>query len=99
MTSLNSLKNRIRGWLPKEPSFPSNKAQTLGVNQETKKPTKAKSFITVFATAFISVLIALSILQVVGLGSFAPFAAGAAGALASAVSSVWVFRKSIAVKT
>lgn len=57
----------------------------------TQKLTKtglALSFIVIFAVVFST----LTILQVLGLGSYAPFAAGAVAALASVVLSVLLWK-------
>jgi hypothetical protein len=92
MNPLHYLKNCIRGWLPKEPSFPNpQKTKMVQVTQKTKKPTQTRlalSFIFVFAVVFGT----LSIFGVIGLGSYSPFVAGAVGALASAVSSVLLWK-------
>jgi Na+/proline symporter len=83
---------RIRGWLPKDPSFTiSQKTKMVEVNQKIKKTIVTRYALTcifVFAVVFGT----LSILEVLGLGSYVPFAAGAVGALASVVSSVLLWK-------
>lgn len=89
MKARKSMMDKIQGCLPKEPSFPKpQKTKMAKVNQKTKKPTQTRLFIGIFAAVFTAVFITMSILEVIGLGSYASYAAGAAGALASVVSSV-----------
>jgi len=85
----------IRGWLPKEPSFANSKKTKMVEVNRTRKPTKtglAMYCIAIFAITFCT----LSVLTVLGLGSYGPFAAGAvaalAGTLAAAVSSVLLWK-------
>lgn len=93
MLTLKSLRNSIRGWLPNEPSRPSTqKTRMTKLNEKTKKPTQTTGYLCIFATVFTTVLITMGILYVLGLGSYAPFAAGAVAALASAVLSVLLWK-------
>jgi Na+/proline symporter len=92
MNVKKSLGSRIRGWLPKEPYLPSTqKTEMVEVNQKTKKPTKTG--LAVFGIAIFAVVVsALTVLQVLGLESNAPYAAGAVAALAGAVLSVLLWK-------
>ena len=92
MNVKKSLESRIRGWLPKEPSFPNpQKTKMVEVNQKTKKRTKTE--LAVFGIAIFAVVVStLTILQVLGLESYAPYAAGAVAALAGAVLSVLLWK-------
>ena len=84
-----NLTNRIRGWLPKEPL--AGQVKVLQLTGKPKKPTKIRIALS-FVVIFIIVLSTLSILQVLGLGFYAPFVAGAVAVLASAVLSVLVWK-------
>jgi Kef-type K+ transport system membrane component KefB len=92
MKALKYFKQCIRGWVPKEPPFPNpQKTKNVEVNQKVKKPTKtsvALFSIVIFAVVFST----LSILEALGLGSYASFAAGAIVAPASAVLSVLLWK-------
>ena len=94
MNLLKQLQGRIRGWLPKEPSSPSpRKIKMVEVNLKPKRPTKTR--LALFLLAIFAVVFStLSILDVLGSGSYAPFAAGAVAALASAVLSALVWKPS-----
>jgi quinol-cytochrome oxidoreductase complex cytochrome b subunit len=92
MKTLKYFKQRIRGWIPKELSFPSpQKTKNVEVNQKAKKPTKtslALYAIGIFVVGFI----ALSILEALGLGPYTPFAGGAVMALIAGVLSVLLLK-------
>jgi len=61
-----------------EPSFPSpQETKMVEMNHKTKKPIKIRSFIVVFAVVFSM----FSLLEVLGLGNYASFAAGPVAAL------------------
>jgi hypothetical protein len=89
------LEDRIRGWLPKEPSFQNpQKTKMVEVNQ-TKKPTKtwlAMFCIALIAVVFITLTILEAILEVLGLRYYEPFAAGSVAALDAAVLNVLLLK-------
>ena len=89
MNVARNLVNRVRGWLPKEPL--PGQVKILQLTLKTKKPTKTRIALS-FVVIFVVVLSTLSILQVLGLGFYAPFVAGAVAVLASAVLSVLVWK-------
>lgn len=80
-----NLKNRIQGWLPKEPSFPNNQTKRA-FNQKTKNPTKTETYASLLIVTFAVVLGTLGLLGILGLPSYAPYAAGA---LAPLIVVVW----------
>ena len=94
MKVLKKLQGRILGWLPKKPSFPSpRKVKMAEVNLKPKRPTK--TMLALFALGIFAVeLSTLSILEAVGLGSYAIFVAGPVAAFAAAVLSVLVLKPS-----
>ncbi|MCW4009985.1 MAG: hypothetical protein NWF05_05130 [Candidatus Bathyarchaeota archaeon] len=91
MNAKKTLQNQIRGWLPKEPSFPNLQNRRNKVHQQNKKPEKAV-YIGVFAAAFAAVSITMGALQVLGAGSYASFAAGVVGGFVAVFSSVMLSR-------
>ena len=80
-----SLNDRIRGWLPKDQSFPN---QAFMVNQKTKKPAQTKLYIGIFVAAFATEFLTLSVLYLVGAGSYVSYTAGAAAVIITIVISV-----------
>ena len=89
MNVLRNLVNRIRGWLPKEPL--SSQVKPIGFKEKGNKPNKNRMIMS-FVAIFVVVFSTLSILEVLGLQSYAPFVAGAIAALASALFSVFVWK-------
>jgi hypothetical protein len=75
----------IHGWLPKDQSFPN---QAFEVNQNPKKLTQTKLYIGIFAAAFATEFIVLSVLYLVGAGSYVSYAAGAAAVIITIVVSI-----------
>ena len=87
-----SWKDQIRGWIPKEPSFPST--VTAQVNQKTNHHHNVIAYIAIFAGVFAAVFLSMSAAYGLGLGSdYATFAAAMAGVMATIVASV-MFSKS-----
>lgn len=90
MNTLKSLENRLRGWIPKEASFPST--ATAQVNPKTSRHPLIRVYIAIFAAAFAAVFITYGILEVLGLGSYFSFAAGAAAAIAGIIANLIIIR-------
>ncbi len=76
MNGKKGLENRLRGWLPKEPSCPNS--LSMEVNRKTIKHPKIRVYLGLFAAMFVAVLLMLLALDVLGLESYGSFAAGAA---------------------
>ncbi len=76
---------KLRGWLPKNPTFTN---QTFEANQKTKKPTQTKLYFGIFAVAFATEFLVLSVLYLVGAGSYVSYSAGAAAIIITIVISV-----------
>jgi hypothetical protein len=91
MTAKKSLKNQIRGWIPKEASFPST--VTAQVNQKTSHHNLIIVYVTIFAAVFATVFITLGILEILSLGSYSSYVAGAAAAVAAGTASVLIIRR------
>lgn len=91
MTNKKEIEQQTRGWIPKEPSFPS--ASTAQLNQKTNHHNLIIVYVTIFAAVFAAVFITLGILEVLSLGSYASYAAGAAAAVAAGTASVLVIRR------
>jgi hypothetical protein len=92
MSLLRCIKNHVRGWLPKEPSFQNSRTVNLDLKQKTKMSAKTRLALT-FTVIFAAVFGTLSVLDVIGLRSYAPFFAGAAAGFASAVLNVWIWKR------
>ncbi|MCX6655141.1 MAG: hypothetical protein NTY03_08475 [Candidatus Bathyarchaeota archaeon] len=83
--------NHFRGWLPKAPSFPNPQTtKMVEANQKTKKPKTRLAF--TFIITFAAVFSTLYIMGVLGLGSYAGFAAGAVTGLITLVLSVFLWK-------
>ncbi len=81
-------KKLFRGWLPQEPSFPNPRKNRVFVNQRAKKPLQIKLYIGIFAAAFATEFITLSVLYLLGAGSYASYAAGPAAVIITIVISI-----------
>ncbi len=92
MNALKSLENRLRGWIPKEVSFPST--ITAQVNQKPSRHNLMIVYGTIFAAVFAAVFVTLGILEILSLGSYASYVAGAAAAIAAGIASVLIIRRS-----
>jgi hypothetical protein len=90
MTIKKSLENRIRGWLPKEPSC--SNTFTTQMNQKVNKHPKIRGYLGLFAAMFVAVSLMLLALDALGLESYGSIAAGAAVPVAVVVYVV-LFKK------
>ena len=90
MNTLKALENRLRGWIPKEASFPST--VTAQVNQKTSRHKLLIVYVTIFAAVFATVFITYVVLEVLSSGH-ASFGAGAAAGVASFIALVLTIRR------
>ncbi len=89
MNVKKTLEERIRGWLPKDASFPS----TAQVNQKTSRHKLLIVYATIFAAVSATVFITYGILEVLSLGSYPSYVPATAAGVAASIAIVLTIRR------
>jgi len=91
MATIKSLQNRIKGWIPKEVSFPST--VTAPVNHKPSRHNLMIVYVAIFAAVFAAVFITYGILEVLSFGSYSSYASAAAAGIAAGIATTLTIRR------
>jgi membrane associated rhomboid family serine protease len=91
MNVKRSLESRIKGWLPKEVSFPAT--ATAQINPKPNRQHLTIVYVTIFAAVFVTVFITYGISEVLGYGSYSSYASAAAAGIAAGTAITLTIRR------